>query len=74
MPDMVDQMEPMVRGHAVDMVDREATMVRVERMGMLEVEDEVRRGCEGNRLITIAENLTSSPFLAYTGGCAVWWG
>ena len=41
---MVDQMELMVRGHAVDMVDREATMVRVERMGMLKVEDEVRGG------------------------------
>ena len=68
--DMVDWMEAMVRGYAVDMVDREAT---VERMGMLEVEDEVRRGRrgrEGTRLITIAEHLTSSPFLAHTGGCA----
>ena len=74
---MVDRMEPMVRGHVADMVDREATMVRMGRMGMLEMEDEVgqgQRGSGGTWLITIAENLTSFPFLAHTGGCAVWWG
>ena len=62
--------QPGRKVRASDMVDREAT---VERMGMLEVEDEVRRGRrgrEGTRLITIAEHLTSSPFLAHTGGCA----
>ena len=26
------------------------------------------------RLTAMAENLTSFPFLAHTGGCAVWWG
>ena len=26
------------------------------------------------RLIAMTENLTSFPFLAHTGGCAVWWG
>ena len=74
---MVDRMEPIVRDHATDTVDREATVVRVERMGMLEGEDEVgrsRRGHKGTRLITITENLTSFPFLAHTGGCAIWWG
>ena len=55
------------------MVDRVATVVRLERLGMLEVKDEVRRGrqvCGGTRLITIAKDLTTSPFLAHTGGCA----
>ena len=40
-----------------NMVDRVATVVRLERLGMLEVED-------------VAKDLTSSPFSAYTGGCA----
>ena len=52
------------------MVDRVATMVRLERLGMLEVEDEVRRARGGTRLITVAKDLTSSPFLEQTGGCA----
>ena len=47
-----------------------ATVVRLERLDMLEVEDEVRRACRGTRLITIAKDLTSSPFSAYTRGCA----
>ena len=34
-------MEPMVREHTADTMDREATVLHVERMGMLEVEDEV---------------------------------
>ena len=37
---------------------------------MLEVEDEVRRARGGTRLITVAKDLTSSPFLEQTGGCA----
>ena len=53
-----------------DMVDRVATVVRLERLGMLEVEDEVRRVCGETWLITIAKDLTSSPFSAHTGGCA----
>ena len=55
------------------MVDRVATVVRLETLGMLEVEDEVRRGqraCGGTRLITVTKDLTSSPFLAHTEGCA----
>ena len=55
------------------MVDRVATVVRLERLGMLEVEGEVRRGrraCGVTRLITVAKDLTSSPFSAHTGGCA----
>ena len=38
---MVDRMELTFREHATDTVDREATMVHVERMGMVEVEDKV---------------------------------
>ena len=34
-------MEPTVRDHTAEMVDREATAVRVERVGLLEVEDKV---------------------------------
>ena len=55
------------------MVDRVATVVRLERLGMLKVEDDVRRGrqaCGRTRLITVAKDLTSSPFSAHTGGCA----
>ena len=38
---MADRREPAVRDYTVEMVDREATVVRVERVGLLEVEDEV---------------------------------
>ena len=55
-----------------DMMDRVTMVVQVERLGMLEVEDEVGRGYRGTQLITIAKNLTSSPFLAHPGGCTVW--
>ena len=40
-----DQMEPTVREHTTEMVEWEATVVRVERVGLLEMEDEVRREC-----------------------------
>ena len=53
-----------------DMVDRVATVVRLERLGMLKVEDEVRRACGGTWSITVAKDLTSSPFSAHIGGCA----
>ena len=52
------------------MVDRVATVVQLERLGMLEVEDEVKQACGGTRLITVAKDLTSSPFSAHTRGCA----
>ena len=55
------------------MVDRVAMVVRFERLSMLEVEEEVRQGrraCGGTRLITVAKDLTSSPFLAHTRECA----
>ena len=64
---------PGKKGRALDMVDRVATVVWLERLGMLEVEDEVRRGrqaCRTTRLITVAKDLTSSPFSAHTEGCA----
>ena len=35
-PDLVDRMEPVVRDHLAEMVDREATVVRVERVVSLE--------------------------------------
>ena len=38
---VVDRMEPTVRDHLAEMVDREATVVRVEGVVLLEVEDEV---------------------------------
>ena len=38
---MVDQTEPVVREHAADTADREFSVFHVERMGLLEVEDEV---------------------------------
>ena len=56
-----------------NMVDRVAMVVRLERLRILEVEHEVRQGrraCRGTRLITVAKDLTSSPFSAHTGGCA----
>ena len=55
------------------MVDRVATVVRLERLCILEVEDKVKRGrrvCGGTRLITVAKDRTSLPFSAHTGGCA----
>ena len=45
---MVDQMEPVFREHAANMADREATMVLVERAGLLEVEDEVEQSRQGH--------------------------
>ena len=45
---MVDQMELTVREHTADMADWEATMVHVERMGLLEVEDEVGQSRQGH--------------------------
>jgi hypothetical protein len=38
---MVDRMEPMFQEHPASMANREASMVRVERMVLLEVENEV---------------------------------
>ena len=55
------------------MVDWVATVVRLERLRILEVEDEVKRGRRvfgGTRLITVAKDCTSSPLSAHTGGCA----
>ena len=41
-------MELVFREHVADMADREATMVHVERMGLLEVEDEVEQSRQGH--------------------------
>jgi hypothetical protein len=41
--DMVDRVEPMFREHAAGMADREASVVRLERVVLLEVENEVER-------------------------------
>ena len=43
MVDVVDRMEPMVRDHSAEMVDREAMVGHVEGVVLLEVEDEVRQ-------------------------------
>ena len=40
-------MEPKVREHTTDMADREAAVVHVGRMGLLEVEDEVGQSRPG---------------------------
>ena len=52
------------KDHMAEMVDREATVVRVERVGLLEVEDEVGQVDEERlrtRLPALAENLTFFP-------------
>jgi hypothetical protein len=41
--DVADRVEPMFRGHAAGTTDREASVVRVERVVLLEVEDESGR-------------------------------
>ena len=41
--DMADRMEPTIRERVADTVDREAAVVRVERMGKLEMEDEAEQ-------------------------------
>jgi hypothetical protein len=38
---MVDRMEPMFQEHPASMADREASMVRVERVVLFKVENEV---------------------------------
>jgi hypothetical protein len=38
---VVDRVEPMFQEHAASMADREASVVRVERVVLLEVENEV---------------------------------
>ena len=40
----LNRMESMVREHMANMVDGEAMVIRMERMGMLEMEDEVDKG------------------------------
>ena len=44
--DEVDRMEPTVRDHSAEMVDREATVVRMDGVGLLEVEDEAGQADE----------------------------
>jgi hypothetical protein len=43
---MVDRMEPKVRDHSTEMVNREETVVRVEGVVLLEVEDEAGQADE----------------------------
>ena len=71
-------MEPMVRDCTTEMVDREATMVHVGRVGLLDVEDEFGQVDEDAK--DLVDRLDRkphvlSPFvLAHTGRCAVRWG
>ena len=44
----MDRMEPVFREHAANIADREATIVHVERTGLLEVEDEVEQSQQGH--------------------------
>ena len=44
---MADWMEPTVQERMTDMVDREAVVVCVEKMGKLEMEDEVEQRQRG---------------------------
>ena len=70
---VVDRMEPTVRDHTAKMVDREATVVRVERVGLLEVEDEVGQVDEDAKDSVDHHDRKSHillPFLAHFGGCA----
>ena len=50
----------MVRDHMEDLVDREATVVRVDGVALLKVEDEV--GQATRMLPALTENLTFFPF------------
>ena len=43
---VVDRMEPTVRDHSAEMVGWKATVVRVDGVDLLEVEDEVRQAHE----------------------------
>jgi hypothetical protein len=81
---VVDRVGPMFREHA-GMADREASVVRVERVVLLEVENEVGHADEGAKdsgnagsRKRIKDSLGPVFFerilLAHTGGCAVWWG
>ena len=42
----------------------------VEKIGHARSGRRSRRACGGTRFITVAKDLTSSPFSAHTGGCA----
>ena len=57
-------MGPVVREHVMDMADREATMVHVERRACSKWKKKSGKSTRvvRTRLITMIENLTSFPF------------
>ena len=74
---VADRMAPTIRDYSAEVVDQKATVVRVDRVDLLEVEDEAGQAMRlpRARLAALAENLAFSPlYLAHTGGCAVRWG
>ena len=60
---VVDWMAPTVRDHSAGMVGREATVVRMDGMVLLEVEDEAEQATRAlrARLAALAENLACCP-------------
>ena len=73
---VVDWMEPTVRDHSAEMVDREAMVVRVD--GVVFARSGRRsqaspRGCQGLGWSPWPKISRSFPFW-HTGGCAVRWG
>ena len=70
------RMEPTVRDHSAEMVDREAAVVLADGVDLLEVEDEAEQAheeCYGLECPPRPKISRSLP-LAHTGGCAVRWG
>ena len=60
---VVDRVEPTVRDHSAGMVGRKSTMVRVDGMVLLEVEDKVEQATRAlrARLAALVENLAFCP-------------
>ena len=71
--DMADRMEPTVQEHTTRTADQEVPMVRVERAGLLKVEDKVGHADEDAEDSVDLRGRKSHIFpftLAHTGGCA----
>ena len=75
---VVDWMEPTVRDHSAEMVDREAAVARVDGVVLLEVEDKTGQAHEDAKdsvgRLGRKSRVLSPYVLAHTGGCAARWG
>ena len=71
-----DRMEPTVRDHSAEMVGRKATVVLVDGVDLLEVEDEAEQAPRSamDLSVRLGRKISRSLPLAHTGGCAVRWG